>query len=53
MNPPDGFRDLIGALTDVEDREWFDSAFLEALIPASVRVALQDGEKQQQLLGIR
>jgi hypothetical protein len=38
----------VAALTDVEDGEWFDPAFLDRLVPASIRVTLREGEKTVQ-----
>jgi hypothetical protein len=43
---------LLAALTDVEQGEWLDPSFLEKLVPASVRVALAEGEKKNQDLRI-
>ena len=36
------------AVTDVEQGEWFDPAFLEQLLNASIPVSLRDGEKKTQ-----
>lgn len=36
------------AVTDVEQGEWFDPAFLEQLLNASIAVSLRDGEKKTQ-----
>jgi hypothetical protein len=44
---------LIGAVTDVEQNEWFEPAFLEQLLNASVKVTLADGEKKVQDLRLR
>jgi hypothetical protein len=44
---------LIGAVTDVEQNEWFEPAFLEQLLNASVKVTLADGEKKVQNLRLR
>jgi hypothetical protein len=44
---------LIAALTDVQPGEWFDPAFLNALVPAAVKVAIREGERVQQDLKIR
>jgi uncharacterized protein (DUF2141 family) len=44
--PPGNY--FIAALTDVEDGEWFDPAFLDALIPAAIEISLSDGEKKVQ-----
>jgi len=35
---------LLGAVTDVDDGEWFDKAFLENLRPNAVRVSIADGK---------
>jgi tellurite resistance protein len=43
---------LIAALTDVEPGEWTTAAFLEALMPAAVPVALADGETKRQDLRV-
>jgi hypothetical protein len=39
---------FMAALTDVEEGEWFDSAFLDALIPAAIRLSLAEREKKVQ-----
>ena len=39
---------LIAAVTDVEDGEWFDPAFLEALSSSAVKVVLAAGEQKTQ-----
>ena len=36
------------AVTDAEPGEWFDPAFLTQVVPASVVVAVGDGEKKVQ-----
>jgi Carboxypeptidase regulatory-like domain len=38
----------LAATWDVEPDEWFDTAFLDALVPASIPVALADGEHRVQ-----
>jgi hypothetical protein len=43
----------IAALTDVEPGEWYDPAFLGALVPASVKVTVRDGQRTVQDLRIR
>jgi hypothetical protein len=37
---------FVAAVTDVEQGEWFDSAFLERLIAASARITLAESEKR-------
>jgi hypothetical protein len=44
---------LIGAVTDVEQNEWFETPLLEMLLPASVRVTLADRGKIVQNIQIR
>lgn len=39
---------FLAAVTDVDQDEWQDPAFLAELIPASIKVALTDGEKKTQ-----
>jgi len=48
--PPGRYR--IAAVTDVANGEWFESAFLEALIPASMTVELAAHERKVQDLRI-
>ena len=43
----------IAALTDVEQNEWLDPAFLTQLVPASTKVAVAEGEKKEQSLRIK
>jgi hypothetical protein len=43
---------LIAALTDVEPDEWQQPAFLRQLVPASVKVAIADGQLTRQDLRI-
>jgi uncharacterized protein (DUF2141 family) len=43
----------LAAVTDVEQNEWFEPAFLEMLMPASVPVTLADGGKTVQHLRVR
>jgi uncharacterized protein (DUF2141 family) len=49
--PPGDY--YIAALTDVEQNEWLDPAFLTQLVPASTKVALAEGEKKEQSLRIK
>jgi uncharacterized protein (DUF2141 family) len=42
----------IGALTDVEDGEWYDPAFLDKLMPSSLKVTVVDGQKTTQNLRV-
>jgi hypothetical protein len=42
----------VAALTDVVNGEWYNPAFLEGLLPASVTVALAEGQKTTQNLKI-
>jgi hypothetical protein len=44
--PPGDYR--LTAVTDVEPGEWFDPAFLEQLLNASIPVILREGEKKVQ-----
>ncbi len=44
---------LIAAVTDVEDGEWFDPAFLETLSSSAVKVVLAAGEQKTQDLAGR
>jgi len=39
---------FIAAIDDVEPNEWFDPALLQRLIPASMRVAISEGEQKIQ-----
>jgi hypothetical protein len=48
--PPGEYR--VAALTDVVNGEWFNPAFLEGLLPASIRVAIVEGQKTTQNLKI-
>ncbi len=43
---------LLAALTDVEPDEWQKPEFLSALVPASVKVTLAEGEKKRQDLRV-
>jgi hypothetical protein len=43
---------LLCALTEYEPAQLNDPAFLEQLVPASVRITLADGEKRTQDLRI-
>ncbi|TAK19345.1 MAG: carboxypeptidase regulatory-like domain-containing protein [Acidobacteria bacterium] len=42
--PPGSYR--IGAVTDVEQNDWFESWFLQPLLPASAEIVLGEGEKK-------
>ena len=44
---------LIAAVTDVEQGEWYDPAFLAQLVGASTKVTLAEGEKKVQSLRIK
>ena len=44
--PPGDYR--IGAVDDVEQGEWYDPAFLQRLLPASMKVSIVEGEKKVQ-----
>jgi uncharacterized protein (DUF2141 family) len=44
---------LLAALTDVENDEWFDQAFLRQLVPGAMKVSLGEGETKVQDVGIR
>lgn len=44
---------FIAALTDLDPAEWQDSAFLEQVVPAAVKVGVAEGEKKVQDLRIR
>ena len=37
---------LLAAVTDIDQNEWQDPAFLERLQPASIKVTIADGEKK-------
>ncbi len=37
---------FVAAVTDVEYGDWFDSAFLDRIVPAGMRVTLSEGEKK-------
>jgi hypothetical protein len=43
---------LLGAVTDVDDGEWFDQGFLDNLMTQSVKVKVVDGQKPVQDLQI-
>ena len=49
--PPGDY--LIAAVTDVQQNEWFDPAFLAQLVGASTKVVLAEGEKKVQSLRIK
>lgn len=51
-NPPPGDY-LIAAVTDVEQGEWLDPAFLEQLVGASTKISIAEGEKKAQSLRIK
>jgi Carboxypeptidase regulatory-like domain len=38
---------FVAAVTDVEQGDWFDIAFLERLVPAATRITLSEAEKRQ------
>jgi hypothetical protein len=42
--PPGSYR--IGAVTDVETNDWFESWFLQQLLPASAEITIAEGEKK-------
>ena len=42
--PPGSYR--IGAVTDVETNDWFESWFLQQLLPASAELTLGEGERK-------
>jgi len=44
---------FLGAVTDVEDNEWFDPAFLEPLAAASIKLTLAANEQKVQDIRIR
>jgi hypothetical protein len=44
---------LLGAVTDVEQNEWFEPKFLTELVGASVKLTLADGEKKTQDIRLR
>ena len=44
---------LIGAVTDVEQNEWFEPAFLETVAAASIKLSLGEGEKKVQHIRLR
>ena len=52
QNPPPGDY-LIAAVTDVEQGEWNDPAFLEQLVGASTKISVAEGEKKTQSLRIK
>jgi len=39
---------LLGAVDDAEPGEWFDPAFLQAVMPAAMKIEIADGEKKTQ-----
>jgi hypothetical protein len=41
---------FLSALSDVDQDEWLDPAFLETLVPSSLRITIGDGEKKVQNL---
>ena len=43
----------LAAVTDVEQNQWFDQAFLEAIDPAAVAVKVTDGQKTIQNIRLR
>jgi hypothetical protein len=44
---------LIGAVTDVEQHEWFEPAFLDGLVGVSVKLTLAEGQKAVQNLRVK
>ena len=48
--PPGDY--LIAAVADIDQDEWKDPAFLERLVPASIKVSIAEGEKKVQDLRI-
>lgn len=50
-NLPAGEYRLV-AVTDVEPGQWFDPAFLKELLPASIPLALSEGERKEQTLQV-
>ena len=42
----------IGAVTDVEQGEWYDPSFLTQLLGSSQKITLAEGEKKVQSLKI-
>lgn len=44
---------LIAAVTDISNGQWFDPAFLAALAPSAIPLALAEGEKKRQDLRIK
>ena len=48
--PPGDY--LIAAVTDVDNDEWFDPAFLDQLVASAVKLSLSEGEKRRQDLRI-
>jgi len=49
--PPGDY--LLAAVTEVEQGQWFDPAFLAQLVDASAKITLGDGEKKVQDIRIR
>ena len=43
----------IAALTDIEPGAWHDRTFLEALVPAAIRVTVGEGERKIQNIQIK
>ena len=43
----------IAALTDIEPGAWHDRTFLEALVPAAIRVTVGEGERKIQNIRIK
>jgi hypothetical protein len=44
--PPGEYR--LAALTDVEQGQWYDPAFLEQLVPGAIAITIGEGEKKTQ-----
>jgi hypothetical protein len=49
--PPGDYR--MAAVTDVEENEWYEPAFLETLLPASFALTLAEGERKIQHIQVR
>lgn len=49
--PPGDY--LMAAVTDVDQGEWFDAAFLKTIVAASIPITLADGEARTQDIRVR
>jgi hypothetical protein len=49
--PPGEYQ--LGAVTEVEQYQWFEPAFLSELLGASVKITLAEGEKKVQEIRLR